>query len=68
MTETSYSMQGSLSTYISLHELGEVGVPDVIDMGPLEQSHTPLICLNQQQISIESTIYLDLRTLKASSK
>ena len=52
-------MSDFLSTYISLHELGEVGVPDVIDMGPLEQSHTPLVCLNQQQIPIVSiTLYI----------
>ena len=35
-----------LSTHVSLHELGEVGIPDVIDMGPLKQRHAPLICLH----------------------
>ena len=52
MTETSYHciacMPAFLSTYVSLHELGEVGVPNVVDMGPLEQSHPPLIRLSQQ--------------------
>lgn len=29
--------------YISLHELGEVGVPDVADIGPLEKRDTSLV-------------------------
>ena len=37
----------SVLAHVSLGELGEVCVPDVINMGPLEQRHSVLICLHK---------------------
>ena len=70
MTETSYRyiacMPAFLSTYVSLHELGEVGIPDVVDMGPLEQSHTPLVCLSQQsRVKNNCMVYINFTRCSA---
>ena len=40
------------TTYISVDKLGEIGVPDVIHMGPLEEGHTSLIGLVDDVMAI----------------
>ena len=34
-------------THISLYEFGEVGIPDVVHVWPLEQCHPTLVCLRE---------------------
>lgn len=61
----------SLYAYISLDELGEVSVPDVVHMRPLEQRHSTLIGLQTAYQNVKQhgeCKTVDHITLKASSK
>lgn len=58
-------------TYVSLDELGEVGVPNVINMRPFEQCYSSFICLPLQERkigSLQDGAEEGHFTLKASSK